>query len=622
MTEQRTAPTYRVLTGDCVEVMAAMPEASVDAIVTDPPYLLAFMGRHWDHAPSPREGQAMHEAWATEALRVLKPGGHLLAFGGTRTAHRLVCAIEDAGFEIRDTIAWMYGSGFPKSLDVSKAIDRAAGAEREAGEPGRYAARRPQAETQAVNAYHDGVGDAGSALVTAPATPAAEQWEGWGTALKPAHEPIVVARKPLGMPALNVLQMVECALRERGVTGEIEWTKRPASDAAQHGQQPSSSLTAPPSMGAASVNRAGAFGTASDGPPSATDSGPSTPLGGEPTESTSAPTPGESVRSCETPCSPRTEAPAPAAVRGSESSSPSTTSTEAAPPTASQSTARSTSSSSGTASPPDTESFAGIATGLTGSLAVVHIKRLSSGAFEWPDGLPQSVAARGLTVAANVLAYGTGALNIDGCRVGMSDQDRGVVDTRSGAGRGTNQCAHAGRDEGERFLSAPAGRWPANVVLDAEAGAILDAQTGVTKDGVTVNRNREPGTMNSWLGTRASQPGADMGCASRFFYCAKADSTQRQAGLGGDGGLFADPDAPDRNDHPTVKPIALMRWLVRLVTPPGGLVLDPFTGSGTTGIACALEGLCFQGIERDGDYARIARARIAHWSLQATEFAA
>jgi hypothetical protein len=193
--------TVTLYAGDCREVLAGLVPASVDAIVTDPPYELGFMAKSWDSA-----GVAFDPATWEACLRVLKPGGHLLAFGGTRTYHRMVCAIEDAGFEIRDSMHWIYGSGFPKSLDVSKAIDKAAGATREPGTPGRYASRRPRVEVQAVSAYHDGVGDAGSALVTAPATDDAVRWQGWGTALKPAHEPIVLARKLMaGTVAATVL---------------------------------------------------------------------------------------------------------------------------------------------------------------------------------------------------------------------------------------------------------------------------------------------------------------------------------------------------------------------------------------------------------------------------------
>jgi DNA modification methylase len=366
--------------GDCLQVMAAMPDNSIDAVVTDPPYLLGFMGRQWDTRAA-HEHLDWHGAWATEAFRLLKPGGHLLAFGGTRTWHRLAVAIEDAGFEVRDSIAWLYGSGFPKSLDVSKAIDRAAGAAREVvGE--RRQEQGPKSITRrAVQSGHgyrpDGAefgqlaGDTFS--ITTPATPAARQWQGWGTALKPAFEPVVVARKPL----------------------------------------------------------------------------------------------------------------------------------------------------------------AG-------------------------------------TVAANVLEHGTGALNVDGCRVPMSEEDRAVVDVRSGAGFGTGDTVggNQGRIEG-RFTSAPAGRWPTNVVLDEATAADLDQQTG--------------------------------DCVSRLFprwkYEAKAPADERPRDEG--------------RAHPTVKPLDLMRWLVRLVTPPRGLVLDPFAGSGTTAEACVIEGARCVTIEREAAYLPLIVARLS-----------
>lgn len=490
---------WQVIAGDCVEQMAAMPEASVDAVVCDPPYGLEFMGKEWDrlgasaahrvdrademgeenkrryiasgvtYGQSTKAMQAWHEAWAREALRVLKPGGHLLAFGGTRTYHRLACAIEDAGFEIRDTIAWMYGSGFPKSLDVSKAIDAAAGAERA------VVAEVYRGERAGTRAGIMGEAVPRTDRVTAPATPDAERWQGWGTALKPAHEPIVVARKPL----------------------------------------------------------------------------------------------------------------------------------------------------------------AG-------------------------------------TVAGNVLAHGTGALNVDGCRIGMSDEDRAVVDARSGADDGQRGgIYHDGvgkRAEGERFTSAPAGRWPANVVLDPEAARRLDPEgewsrffyvcgessgtDASTSDGANPEAARSDSSLptdgsgsrptapprldtTSTIGTTTGSTTTSTGLDSaRALYVPKASSAERNAGLDGfeahhgpnhlDGGDWSRNDTakdgvakwrPRQNVHPTVKPIDLMRWLVRLVTPPGGLVLDPFTGSGTTGCAAMLEGFRFVGIEREPEYAAIARARIAWWAV-------
>jgi site-specific DNA-methyltransferase (adenine-specific) len=190
-----------ILHGDCRILLANLKDNSIDSIVTDPPYELAFMGRKWDSS-----GIAYDITVWRECLRVLKPGGHLLSFGGTRTYHRMACAIEDAGFEIRDCIMWVYGSGFPKSHDVSKAIDKAAGVEREVVDS------RITRDLSRKNGKHKGDMLVGSydgstnVAITAPATEAARQWQGWGSALKPAVEPIVVARKPLiGTIAENVL---------------------------------------------------------------------------------------------------------------------------------------------------------------------------------------------------------------------------------------------------------------------------------------------------------------------------------------------------------------------------------------------------------------------------------
>lgn len=189
-----------LLHGDCRPVMAGLPAASVDAVVCDPPYGLSFMGKDWDHGVP---GVAFWSA----ALRVAKPGAHLLAFGGTRTFHRLAVAIEDAGWEIRDTVMWVYGSGFPKSHDVSKAIDKAAGAEREIVGRRTDRAATPKCDIRGGRIVGGESGGIDLSAITAPATAEAAQWAGWGTALKPAWEPIIVARKPLeGTVAANVLQ--------------------------------------------------------------------------------------------------------------------------------------------------------------------------------------------------------------------------------------------------------------------------------------------------------------------------------------------------------------------------------------------------------------------------------
>lgn len=377
-----------LLHGDCIEVMASMPDCSVDAVVTDPPYGLEFMGKEWDapwkngvhaEARSRRadelgdeskrsfiaagvnkyqagpEFQAWCESWAVEALRVLKPGGHLVAFGGTRTYHRLTAGLEDAGFEIRDCLAWLYGSGFPKSHNVSKALDRA-GFESESA-----------------------------------------RWGGWGTALKPAFEPAVLARKPLGG-----------------------------------------------------------------------------------------------------------------------------------------------------------------------------------------------------TVAANVLEHGTGALNIDGCR---------IVDEGGGShcpGGGLCSCSSRvfGATKHPPRSGGSVGRFPANVALDIEAAGMLDEAVGDRRSGSRRAGVRKGLGYHGARGDGGPAIEASSGGPSRFFYCSKASRKERRG-----------------SEHPTVKPLDLMRWLVRLVTPPGGVVLDPFAGSGTTGEAARAEGFDVILIERDGDYLGDIRTRLANGDI-------
>lgn len=436
---------WEVQRGDCLDVLADLEPDSIDAIVTDPPYGLGFMGKAWDALPPGRE-------WAELCLRVLKPGGHLVAFGGSRTYHRLAVAVEDAGFEIRDQIMWIYGSGFPKSLDVSKAIDKAEGAAGTYGEP-KSAAHAGWVDRGAMRGEegHDGyqrpwMKDAEAVDRAArkyePGSPKAEAWQGWGTALKPAHEPIVLARKPI--------------------------------------------------------------------------------VG---------------------------------------------------------------------------------------------------------------------TVAGNVLEHGTGGLNVDGCRIGTDD---GTRKAEPEPGRESVSAYGVGINGGG-CEPLDAGRWPANLILDPEAGAILDEQSGESKTKrIESDCQMAPGKgWSTALETRGPRGHSDEGGASRFFYTAKASSAERNAGLentegkriGAKGNGMARTclscgasvldgcDCPDRtfenpvrkNHHPTVKPIDVMRWLVRLVTPAGGTVLDPFTGSGTTGIAAALEGFNFVGVEREPEYRQIAVARMEWW---------
>jgi DNA modification methylase len=424
----------RVFLGDCRDVLKTLPDNSVDSIVTDPPYELGFMGKKWDSS-----GIAYDVTVWAECLRVLKPGGHVLAFGGSRTWHRLAVAVEDAGFELRDSIAWLYGSGFPKSLDVSKAIDRKAGAEREVvGQQSRQIGKgnwqvddggwqdSSKADENGIRTFD----------LTAPSTPEAQKWQGWGTALKPAFEPIVVGRKPL--------------------------------------------------------------------------------VG---------------------------------------------------------------------------------------------------------------------TVAENVLAWGVGGLNIDGSRIA------GVMDGTWGA-RQASSIGYGGTEVTDYRTQKPEGRWPANVILDEVSAGLLDEQSGVSKsgNGVIVSSPNALGRMNDdgWEPKPTESPAyGDSGGASRFFYVAKASRRDRNEGLEeleairhadrvvDDGPGGENPrnrtNQAKQNFHPTVKPTQLMRYLIKLVTPPGGTVLDPFTGSGSTGKAALLDGFQFVGAELTEEYLPIIEGRLRWASEQEAE---
>jgi site-specific DNA-methyltransferase (adenine-specific) len=374
-----------------------------------------FMGKEWDGSKVAYNV----DIWR-EAFRVAKPGAHLVAFGGTRTYHRLACAIEDAGWEVRDCLSWLYGSGFPKSLDVSKALDKAAGALRHEGKNFRNTAEGVMALRPTIKPSEY--------VPPKPATDAARQWQGWGTALKPAWEPCILARKPL--------------------------------------------------------------------------------VG---------------------------------------------------------------------------------------------------------------------TVAANVTAHGTGAINVDACRIaGKLDGDpHRFAKTDGGTFAQFTDHVPVVRTEG---------RWPANVALDEEAAAMLDEQTDIArpKTGRVGQRGGKGFGMfddaksAAAIGTWPTDPG---GGASRFFYTAKASRSERNDGCDAIEARPQDPTrdadapggnnprnrgaAPRVNSHPTVKPVALMRWLVRMVTPPGGVVLDPFAGSGSTLVAAIEEGFDCIGIEREAEYVAIIEARVA-----------
>lgn len=484
--------------GDALDVLRSLPEASVDAVVTDPPYGLEFMGKEWDGAdgfrrslnladagrdnafgrtsrtsPEYRAGRVFGDwcnLWAAECLRVLKPGGHMLAFGGTRTWHRLACAVEDAGFEVRDSIAWLYGSGFPKSLDVSKAIDKAAGAERDVlgvmpdrwtgkGNTLNFATDRPQAEVS---------------ITGAPATPDAERWQGWGTALKPAFEPIVVARKPLtGTVAANVLAHGTGALNVDGC--RVEASGRPLIE----------------SKSEVSVSTFG------DGLNGSRHAG-STDLGRWP--------------------------------------------------------------------------------------ANVILDDSQAEALDAQSG--ESVTGGGPLRRNTAL----GVMNDDGWEPRSQEGNR--YPGEGGASRffyvAQPDAQPIGDDELWRNAAATAVGRPTKSGTDATVpSAALPP--------VPPSHVRSPQTDGAQATPPAKAPlTAEIG--PRFFYVAKADASERVRING--------------TAHPTVKPLALMRWLVRLVTPPGGTVLEPFAGSGTTVEACILEGFDCIAIEREADYLPLVTQRI------------
>lgn len=606
--------------GDCLDVLRTLPDASVDSVVTDPPYGLSFMGKRWDYdVPSV-------EIWA-ECLRVLKPGGHLLAFAGTRTQHRMAVRIEDAGFEIRDMLAWLYGSGFPKSHDVSKAIDAAAGAEREIVDTVK---KTPSASSGCNEGWQRPWAEGKTTMdITAPATEAAKQWDGWGTALKPALETVTFASKPYTAEQerhtiqSNLIRLearlwlllsasaaeknstsnpseygAACAIAQWGA-GEITSTH-----ADLCGQMGTSlfALATTTSLNIVSSWRRILDESWSDGSTSTIETKSSTTIDWRTLKfSVSQITPASIIRACSLP--------------GGFSANASTA-----------------------------ESHFNASLLLLQSILTLSVtepvislaQHEHQGAGVTPNLDPVVLARKPLvgTVAANVLEHGTGALNIDGCRVGDYQNT-----TPSGVDRRNATLAEAGYrpssyQMGEKIPDTPPGRWPANVLHDGSDQVLAhfpDCDSGTVSDAPRGRRNG--GFANIGADSGSNTPNGpqygDTGSAARFFYCAKASKADRDEGLHGfakslpasalartsqlrgeESTCISATKNQRANVHPTVKPTDLMRYLLRLVTPPGGTALDPFMGSGSTGKAALLEHFKFIGIERDPDYLEIAKARI------------
>jgi DNA modification methylase len=507
--------TYTVHIGNNLDILPTLPDNSVDSIVTDPPYELGFMGKKWDSS-----GIAYSVELWRECLRVLKPGGHLLSFGGTRTWHRVAVGIEDAGFEVRDSIAWIYGSGFPKSLDVSKAIDKSDATE----------ARRKRdllfvkwMRTTGIKASEAneivGKSDVASHYfrLDQPAVATAELFD----KLRP-----YLPEVPDYIEKMVAERTIESQnFKNREVIGSKQGTK--SVEGGGHGIIPNGVT--------------------------------------------------ESI-----------------------------TLDITAPAT------------------PEAQQWEGWGTAL-------------KPAFE-----PIVVARKPLigTVAANVLEHGTGALNIDGSRIGTGTGEKKTVHYPDIRGDNYQQGKESYSERGtvEREI-VDKGRWPANVILDEYSAGLLDEQSGVSKS-ATIEHNHSTVSEGYGFKTKTVQAYGDSGGASRFFYVAKASKRDRNEGLeelpkvqtgsmDGNSGRSGTRTAGDgatpiqnpvrQNFHPTVKPTQLMRYLVKLVTPPGGTVLDPFTGSGSTGKAVILEGFRFIGCELTEDYIPIIEGRLKHAEVMLAE---
>jgi len=493
----------RVFHGDCREVLRGLPDNSIDSVVTDPPYELGFMGKKWDST-----GIAYDVTVWAECLRVLKPGGHILAFGGSRTFHRMAVAIEDAGFEIRDSIAWMYGSGFPKSLDVSKAIDKRGGtvAGFEVFRDSVKAAMTKNGVSR--NSLQAALGNFMLAhYLTAGAQPAIPNWNDYQ-----------IIRDTVGLgESFDDLFRPEA---ERVVTGKKSWSN------SAHHFVPGENHTERVNLDETSAHTA------------------------------------------------------------------------------------------------EAQQWEGWGTAL-------------KPAFE-PIVVGRKPFAKGSTVAGNVLEWGVGGLNIDASRVAadMSEFVSATGKPRSGMGHAHGFAMGDGYGGENANPPNALGRWPANVILDEYSAGLLDEQSGVTAS-KSSNRGElltgQAGGLageipNYSPGTNTVRGHNDSGGASRFFYCAKASKRDRNEGLDGlEPERHADRVADDgvggenprnrtntakQNFHPTVKPTTLMRYLIKLVTPPGGTVLDPFTGSGSTGKAALLDGFGFVGVELTEEYLPIIEGRL------------
>lgn len=536
---------HRLYLGDCLKVLQKLEDNSIDSIVTDPPYGLGFMGKAWDH------GVPATKIWK-ECLRVLKPGGYLLAFAGTRTQHRMAVNIEDAGFEIRDMIAWSYGSGFPKSQDVGKAIDKAKGVKRKV--VGVNPSSRPNSKKVGGAGFDSNVGSkvgAGVQYLTEPSTQEAKDWDGWGVALKPALEPITVARKPLeGTVVNNVLKYGTGAMNIDGC-------------------RVGSFVNTTPS----GANRRNAK---------------LQELGYRP---------GNYEQESKTPDLKSGRYPANFIHDGSDE-------VIRLFPYSKDGVAVGRNKRQGEASGNKVYGKRNVDTkdvsyGGSGSAARFFKECSHDGETDWLQNiLPKSAntARKGLSLPELADAF---VQSIAPRLERLEDKVLSVVKAHSirvTEKESKKLLMIAMRTIQSLGLRCLPDLQPEKLTQSNNdvKTVIAEKQTGTTT--ITVSLSKSDGSVASvtFSITQSKKAHGDQGYVNRLYYCAKANKKDRE----------------DGNNHPTVKPTDLMRYLVRLVTRRGGIVCDPFMGSGTTGKACVAEGMVFYGIEKEKPYFRISVKRV------------
>jgi len=571
-----------ILTGDSREKLKELEDESIDALVTDPPYLINFMGKDWDKENSPAGDSSFWE----EVLRVMKPGAHGLVFGHSRQHHRVMTALEDAGFEIRDCLMWLYGQGFPKSHNIGKSVEKLNGTVKVKG---KKKGAGSTGNTYVSNNTDYVGGDKGVYKKEYDEIEITNDWEGWGTALKPCYEPIIMVRKPLAKKhtiAKNVLAYGVGGINidaSRIGTSEDFSNVKPRKMMANQGSVKTDDHdhTAAESWQQAKdkLQNLGRFpanvllshhpdckqvgeveDTRSGGERTKTIFSEKEPVsGGEGTGGTMKATTTRKVYECADDC----------AVKILDEQS-------------------------------------GITKG-SGKATITQAGLCADGIGKHDGRKTMPKAKEGLMTKRNVGDSG-GASRffkcVDDCPVKILDEQapktgNGHAPKTKVTGYGKNYGGTTTYEGAGKRLDGLSGASKFFKCVDDCPVKILDEQSGIIKGGTWNNTEGARHFNNEGKKTNYTTKKVDktQGGASRFFYCAKVGKKERNAGS-------------TKNTHPTVKPIKLMTYLTKLITPPNGKVLDPFMGSGSTGMACAMQGFDFVGIDMDPDYVEISKARI------------